>query len=74
MTDREEVKSVLLELAKDEGWTWERLDVAVTLAMRDIEDEAECHADAPYERADNNMMRRQEDDMISARNGGDDAT
>ena len=70
MTDAQEVKVMLMELATDEGWTWERLDAAVGAAMSEIEGEVEAAACGAYERADAELMRRQED---AALNGGDDA-
>ena len=62
MTDTQEVKAMLMELATDEGWTWERLDAAVSAAMSEIEDAVEASACGMEERADNALMRRQEDE------------
>ena len=70
MTDAQEVKAALIEIAEADGWTWERLEAAVRAAMSDIEDETEAAACGAYERADATLMRRQEDAAI---NGGDDA-
>ena len=67
MTDAQEVKAMLMELATDEGWTWERLDAAVGAAMSEIEDAVEASACASYERADAELMRRQEDAAEQAR-------
>ena len=61
MTDAQEVKAALIEIAEADGWTWERLEAAVRGAMSDIEDDTEAAACGAYERADAMLMRRQED-------------
>ena len=52
MSDAREVKSVLLELAIDQDWTWERLEIAVILAMREIERDVEAYACGSYDKGD----------------------
>ena len=62
MTDAQEVKDALIEIAEYDGWTWERLEAAVRAAMSDIEDETEAAACGAYESADVMLMRRREED------------